>query len=52
MVIIGLVITLLSVNFIMIDLSITQILIFSLIIIVFSVIYMFIKTENAIRNKL
>jgi len=51
MTVIGLIMMLLSVNFIAFDFSSKQILIISLIVIVFSVLYLLLKTENAIRDK-
>jgi len=46
---IGFIMLILSINFIVIDFSNTQIVIIGLIIIAFSVAYLFLKTENAIR---
>ena len=51
MTVIGLIMMLLSVNFIAFDFSSKQTLIISLIVIVFSVLYLLLKTENAIRDK-
>ncbi|MEJ6793291.1 MAG: hypothetical protein QNK89_11325 [Lacinutrix sp.] len=51
MTVIGLVMTLLSINFIAFDFSSSLTVIISLIIIVFSVLYLLLKTENAIRAK-
>lgn len=48
MVVIGLIMLLLSINFIVIDFTENQIVIIGLIIICFSIAYLFLKTENAI----
>ncbi|WP_156112382.1 SdpI family protein [Lacinutrix jangbogonensis] len=51
MIVIGLVMLLLSLNFIVIDFTGNQIIIIGLIIIGFSVGYLILKTENAIRSE-
>lgn len=51
MIVIGLVMMLLSINFIVIDFTPNQIAIIGLIVIGFSVMYLILKTENAIRSQ-
>ena len=50
MIVIGFIMIILSINFIVIDFTDNQVAIFGLIIIGFSVVYLFLKTENAIKS--
>jgi len=50
MIVIGFVMLILSINFIVIDFTDNQIAIIGLIVIGFSVVYLFLKTENAIKS--
>ncbi|WP_152971415.1 SdpI family protein [Lacinutrix algicola] len=50
MIVIGIIMLLISINFIVINFSNNQIIIIGLILLLFSVLYLFLKTENAIRT--